>query len=107
MAVAKHAPGKADAGAELPILCCETPAELGRWLSSHHASSHTAKLEYVGAPAFVRQAHPHNLIEAARAAQGRIDVLRAVGGGEGRWRSNVLGSAPSTCGEEIRAGSIS
>jgi uncharacterized protein YdeI (YjbR/CyaY-like superfamily) len=39
VAVAKHAPGKADAGAELPILCCETPAELERWLSSHHASS--------------------------------------------------------------------
>jgi hypothetical protein len=39
-------------------------------------------LEYVGAPALVRQAHPHYLIEASWAAQCRVDVLGAVGGGE-------------------------
>lgn len=36
--------------------------------------------EYVGAPALVRQTHPHDLIEAAWTAQGRVDVLGAVGG---------------------------
>ena len=39
-------------------------------------------LEYVGAPAFVGEPHPHHLVEAPWAAQGRIDMLRAVGGGE-------------------------
>ena len=39
-------------------------------------------LEYVGGPALVRQPHPHNLIEAAWAAQGRVDMLGAVGGGQ-------------------------
>jgi hypothetical protein len=39
-------------------------------------------LEYVGATALVWQPHPHDLIEAAWAAQGWVDVLGPVGGGQ-------------------------
>jgi len=38
--------------------------------------------KYVGAPALVGQAHPHDLVEAAWPAQGRVDMLGAVGGGQ-------------------------
>ena len=38
--------------------------------------------KYVGAPALVGKPHPHHLVETPWAAQGRIDVLGAVGGSE-------------------------
>jgi hypothetical protein len=47
-------------------------------------------LEYVGAPAFVRQPHPHNLIEAAWAAQSWVNVLGSVGGGQHEYLAAFL-----------------